>query len=136
MIDVDQEVVLQTLQARAMNAVTLQNDRRLVVAGHTIGLQHLIGERQRAINAGYAIVQHHVGLLPHGTQNLAAGERRSDGIAVGPGMRRKYEAVALFDLLEHILQHSLCLFAARFRFQLHSLFRTRQQFFHARLFTL
>src|ERR1700733_15134042 len=105
MINVDQEAVFQTLKTRAVNAVTLQNDRRLIIAGHVVGLQHLVGERQRAIDPGHAIVQHHVGLLSHGTQNLAARQRRSYGVAVRPRVRRKHESVALLDLLENVLQH-------------------------------
>jgi hypothetical protein len=31
-------------------------------------------------------MQHYVGLLAHGAQDLAASERRSDGIAVRPGV--------------------------------------------------
>jgi hypothetical protein len=50
-------------------------------------------------------MQHHVGLLPHGPQNLTARQRRSDGIAIGPRMRRKHESVALLDLPENVPQH-------------------------------
>src|SRR5260370_15289618 len=105
MIEVDQEAVLQFLQTRAVSAVELQNNRCLIVAGHAIRLHHLIGERQRAIDAWDAVVQHHVGLLPHGPQNLAARQRRSDGVAIGPRVRRQYKPVALFDLLKDLLQH-------------------------------
>ena len=111
MIDADQEAVFQALQAGAVNAVTFQNDRRLVVAGNPIGLHHLIGKRQGAIDPRHAIVQHHVGLLPHGTQNLAARQRRPNGVAIGPGMRGKHESVALLDLMENVLQHPYAFFS-------------------------
>src|SRR4029077_1330707 len=65
---------------------------------------------QRTINSRHAIVEHHVGLLAHRTQDLAARQRRSDGVAIGPSVRSKHEAVALFDLLENILQHEFYAF--------------------------
>src|SRR6202040_3217577 len=71
---------------------------------------HLIGERQRAINTRHAIVQHHVGLLPHGAQNLTTRQSRSDGVAIRPRVRRKHEPVTLLDLMENIPQHNLYAF--------------------------
>src|SRR5580692_2380773 len=67
-----------------------------------------------AMNPRHAVVQHHVGLLSHGSQNLAARERRSHGIAIGPRVRRKHEPVALFDLLENIPQHHYAFFKPGF----------------------
>ena len=93
MIDADQKAVLQALQPRAVDAVTFQNDRGFVIPAHAIGLQHLIRKGQGTINSRDAIMQHHIGLLAHGAQNLAAGQRRSDGISIGARMRRKHEPV-------------------------------------------
>ena len=136
MIDADQKAVFQAFQPRAVNAVTLQNDRRFIIAGNAIGLQHLIGERQRAIDPRHAIVQHHVGLLPHGAQNLAARQRRSNGVAIGPRVRRQHEPVALLDLLENILQHRYAFSLPGFWTGLHPLLRPGQQLFHSRLLPL
>src|ERR1700693_2036297 len=110
MIYADQEAVFQALEPCTVDAVALQNDRRLVVADNAIGPQHLIGERQCAINPRYAVVQHHVGLLPHGAQDLAARQRRSDGVAIRPRVRRKHEPVTLLDLTKNIVQHVLYAF--------------------------
>ncbi len=104
MIDADEKAILETFEARAMDAVALENNRGLVIAVHAIGLQDLIGEGQGAVDSGNAVVQHDVGLLAHGAQDLAAGEGRSDRIAIGTSVRRQHEAIALLDLLKHIPQ--------------------------------
>src|SRR5579862_5186811 len=115
MIDADQESVFQALQAGAMDAVAFENNRGLIVARHMVSLQNLIGKGQSAINSRDSIVQHHIGTLSHGAQNLAAGERRADGVAIRARMRSEHEAVALLDLLENFLQHWLSFLLTRTR---------------------
>src|SRR5882724_8627591 len=44
-------------------------------------------------------------MLAHGAEDLAARQRRADGIAVGPGVRGQHEALVLSDLPEYILEH-------------------------------
>src|SRR5258708_28216276 len=105
MIDADEEAVFEALQPGAMNAVTLENNRGVVVAGNSVGLQHLICKRQRAIDSRYAIVQYHIGLLAHGAQHLAARQRRSNGIAIRTRVRSQHESISLFDMSKNILQH-------------------------------
>ena len=46
MIDADQESVFQACQARAVNAVALQNDCGFVVSLDRVGLNNLIGKRK------------------------------------------------------------------------------------------
>src|SRR5258708_15029590 len=110
MVDADEKPIFQTFKPRAMNAVALENDCRVIVAGNAIGLQYLIGERQRAIDSRYAVVQHHVGLLPHGAQDLATRQRRTNRIAIGACVRGQHESISLLDLLENILQHEFYAF--------------------------
>jgi len=97
-IDADQKLIFQSLKPGAMDAVTFQYDGGFIPAGHTVCLHNLIGKRQGAINAGDSVVQNDIRLLAHFAQNLAAGERRSDGIAIGTRVRREHESFALSDL--------------------------------------
>ena len=46
----------------------------------------------------------------HGTQNLAAGQRRSDGIAIRTRVRSEHEPVTLLDLMENVPQHGYAFF--------------------------
>ena len=74
MVDADQEAVLEARKPRAVNAVTLQNNGGLVISLGRVRLDHLIRERQRAVDARHRIVQHYIGLLAHGAQQLTAGQ--------------------------------------------------------------
>ena len=102
-IDVDQELVLQSLQAGALDAVTLQNDGSLVVAVDGLRLDNFAGVGQRLVNAGHAIAQNDVGFFAHRPQDLAAGQRRTDGVAIRPCVRGQHEPIALLDVLENFL---------------------------------
>ncbi len=104
-IDVDQELVFQSVQAGALDAVTLQDDGSLVVAVDAFRLNNFAGVGQRLINAGHTVAQNDVGLLAHCEQYLAAGQRRTDGIAIRPRMRCQHEPVALLDVLENLFHH-------------------------------
>ena len=110
MVNADQNPVFQTFEARAMNAVAFQNDCRFVTSRDATGLHHLIGKRKRTVDARNTVVQNNIGLLAHGAQNLAAGERRPHGIAVGPGVRSQHESLVLSDLPEHILDVAMPFF--------------------------
>ena len=87
MINADQEAIFQTFQPGAVDAIAFQNNRRLIITVDPIGLQHLIGEREGAINPRHSVVQHHIGLLSHGAQYLATSQRRSNGIPIRPRVR-------------------------------------------------
>ena len=41
----------------------------------------------------------------HGAQDLTAGQRRTDRIAIGSGVRGQHKPVTLFDVFENIFQH-------------------------------
>jgi hypothetical protein len=97
-IDADQESIFQSLKPRAMDTVTLQNDRSFISACHTVCLHNLISEGQRSIDAGNSIVQNDIGLLSHFAQDLAAGKGRSDGVTVGTRVRGKHKSLVLSDL--------------------------------------
>jgi chromosome condensin MukBEF ATPase and DNA-binding subunit MukB len=59
-------------------------------------------------------MQHDVRLLSHGPQNLAAGQRRSDRVAVRPRVRREHEPFTLLDLMENVPQHHCAFFMPGF----------------------
>ena len=105
MIDADQKAIFETVEAGAMDAVALKNDRGLVAASDAAGLHHFIRKWKRPVDAGYAVVQHDVGLLAHRAQNLAAGERRTDSVAIRPGVRCQHESFVLSDLPEYVFEH-------------------------------
>jgi hypothetical protein len=69
-----------------------------------VRLHDLIGERKRTVDAGHSIVQNNVSLLTHGAQNLAASQRRSDCVAIGPGVRRQHKSFVLSNLTEYVRQ--------------------------------
>ena len=54
---------------------------------------------------GHAVAQDDVRLFSHAAQNLAAGQRRSDGIAVRAGMRGENECLPSTDLIQNFVQH-------------------------------
>jgi hypothetical protein len=70
-----------------------------------IRLHHLIGERERTIDARYSVMENDIGLLAHRAQDLAASQRRPDRIAVGASVRSQHEAAVLFDLPKDIREH-------------------------------
>ena len=59
------KLILQSLQARALNAVALQDDGGFVVAVDAVGLDNFVSKRQRLVNTRHAIVQNDLGLLAH-----------------------------------------------------------------------
>ena len=73
-VDADENTILETFEASAMNAVAFQNDRRLVTAHDAARMHDLIGKREGAVDAGDAIVQNNIGVLAHGAQHLAASQ--------------------------------------------------------------
>jgi hypothetical protein len=105
MVNADEETIFEAFQPGAMNAVALEYDGRLITTGYAIRLHHFVGKRQRTVDARNAIVQNDIRLLAHGAKHLAAGQRRSDGVAVGPGMRRQHEALVLSDLPQYVFEH-------------------------------
>src|SRR3984957_10542419 len=110
MVDADQKAVFQALEAGPVNAVALQNDGRFVTARDATGLHHLTGARKRTVEARNPVVQHHIGLLAQGAQNLTAGQRRSHRVAVRAGVRGQHESLMLSDLPQHILNAAMPFF--------------------------
>jgi hypothetical protein len=103
MIDADEKTIFETFEARPVNAVAFENDYRFVSADNAVRLDNLVSEWERTVDARNAIVKHNVGVLAHGAQNLAAGKRRSDGVAIRPGVRGQHETIVLSDLPEYIV---------------------------------
>src|ERR1700722_2571247 len=98
-------MILQSLEPRPVNAVALQNDGCFVAPHHATRLHHLVGKRKRAVNSWDAVVENDIRLLTHGAKNLAAGQRRTNGIAVRASMRRQHESLVLSDLPEYVFEH-------------------------------
>ena len=104
-IDVDEVVLLQAGQAGALHAIAFQDDDRLGLRSVLGGLQHRIAERQRAVDARHAIAEDDVRLFAHAAQNLAAGQRRANRIAIRPGVRGENELLPSADLIQNFVQH-------------------------------
>src|SRR5581483_11219139 len=100
MIDTDQELLVQPIQACALNTVTFQNDCRFKTTIHPIRMHNPVGKRQGPVNAGNGIMHDHFGFLAETAQNLSTGKSRADRIAVGTGVRGQDEALASLDVFE------------------------------------
>jgi hypothetical protein len=98
MINVNKELILQSLQPCALNAIALQKNCCVVIAIYAFGLNDGRSERQLLVNAGYAMAQHHFCLLAHPPQDFLACKTRSDGVAIGAVVRREHKPLAAFDL--------------------------------------
>src|SRR6185437_2920074 len=98
MIDVDQELLFQTIEPRALNAVALQKNCGVVIAIDAFRLNDGRSKRQLLINARHAMAQNYFRSLSHGTENLLTSQARSDGVAVGAVVRGEHKPLAAFDL--------------------------------------
>src|SRR5271166_2544485 len=107
MVDVDEVVALQSGQAGAGHAIALENDRGFRFRGLFNGMQYGVGVGQWPINAGNAIAEHDIRLLAHAAENLAAGQRRSDGVTIGPRMRGEDKLLSSPYLIEDFFEHPL-----------------------------
>jgi hypothetical protein len=106
-VDVDKVVPLKPTQPSTGYAVALENNCRLGLRSMSDLMEHGVGIRQWSINAGNAVAENHVRLFAHTAQNLAAGECRSDGIAIGPRVRGKDKLLPSPYLMQDFFQHSL-----------------------------
>ena len=68
-------------------------------------LNDAVGEGQVLIDAGHAIVHDHVRLLAHATEDLRAGQCRTNAVAVGTGVRGDDQASSSANFLEDLVQH-------------------------------
>ena len=85
-IDVDDVVLVESAEFGAGNAVALENDGRFRIRRLPDVAEDRIGVRQRTVNPGNTVAQHNLRLLAHAAQDLAASQRRSDGVTVWPRM--------------------------------------------------
>ena len=126
MIDVNQKALFQPFKACALNAVAFQDDGGFVLPVYPIALNNSVRERQRPIHTWHAVAQHNIRLFAHRVQNLAAGQSRTNRIAIRTRMRRQKKALALLDVFENFSQHTTS------NFQLLYLSGTLQQFVNSR----
>ena len=96
----------QSLKPRALNAVAFQDNSGFVFPVYSIALDNSVRERQRPIHSRHTIAQHNFRFFAHRAENLAAGQRRTDRIAIRPRMRRQQETVAPLDMFENFSQHT------------------------------
>jgi len=82
MIHVDAEQPVQSVQPGAAQAVALQHENTVILAGHDRCRANLAGARQFAIQEGHTVGQVAIGLLAHGAQNLHAAQHAAHGITV------------------------------------------------------
>src|SRR5580700_3461073 len=71
MVNVDQKTVFQTLETGTLNTVALQNNGSFVIAFDANGAYNRVGKRQWLINARHPVMQNDIGVLAHGSQDLA-----------------------------------------------------------------
>ena len=83
MIDVDQEIALQALQAGAGQAVTLEDHCRVVAAVHMSGMDDALGMGKRPVDNGNRVAEDDVGALAHEAQDLGQRERGAYSVAIG-----------------------------------------------------
>ena len=105
MINVDEEVAFQAVQARALNGIAFQDDGGFVLAVHARRLQHAVGKGQRAVDDGHAVVQHGLGSFAHLAQDSAKGEHGTHRVAIGARVRGQQELAAPLDLAQDLGQH-------------------------------
>src|SRR4029077_4851591 len=77
-----------------------------IVSVHPIFLNNLLRKRQGLVNSRHTIAQNDFCLLAHRTQDLTAPQRRTDSVAVRPGVRSQHKPMALFDLPENFFEHA------------------------------
>ena len=85
-IDVDEELLLQTAKMGALYAIALQHDGGLVMPVDGGGVNHAFCEWQWLVNHRNWVVQHNFGLLAQLMKDLRAGQHRADGVAIRTGV--------------------------------------------------
>src|SRR5579864_8465339 len=108
MVNIDQEILFQTLQARALHVIAFEQNGGVVTAVHTLGLNHSLSERQLLIYARNAVAKDNLREFAHATQNFAARERGSNRVTIRTRVRREYKPLALLNLLENFVDHAQC----------------------------
>ena len=99
MVDIDKETVFQSLQARALYAVTLQNDGRVAITINVGAMKDAFRVWQHFVDHRDTIAHDYLGALTHLAQDLGKGQRRAYGVAVRPRVRCNQKTPALFNLL-------------------------------------
>jgi len=90
--------MVQPSQTRPLDAVAFKNDRGLIIAVHAVSLHYRVSKWQRAVYAGHTVMKHNIRLFAHSAQNLAAGERGTNGVPIRARVRGKQELIPLADV--------------------------------------
>src|SRR5579864_1812730 len=108
MVDIDQEIFFQTLQARALHVIAFEQNGSVIIAIHPLSLNHSLSERQLLIYTRNAVAKDDLRLFSQTAQNFTAGKRRANRVTVRPRVRRQNESLALRNLLENLVDHAQC----------------------------
>jgi hypothetical protein len=73
-INADQETILKSFETSALNAIALEQNRRVIISGDSIRVNHVRSEGQALVNARDRIAHYHFGVLTHETQDLRASQ--------------------------------------------------------------
>ena len=98
-IDVDEEVLFQSLDAGALHAVTLQDDGSLVF---TVDLQSMhdgVRKRERLIDHRNVIAHHDLSRFAHLLQNAGKSQQRANGVAIRTGVGGEHKFSALLNVM-------------------------------------
>src|ERR1700728_628229 len=99
MIHIDEESAFETAQPRALNAIALQHDDRVIVAFEAREAPDRWRAGESAIDEGHRIGGDQIGVLAQLSQHHPAGQHGADGIAIGPRVRADGEALTAADHL-------------------------------------
>src|ERR1700758_787075 len=102
-IDADEEFLFQAVQASALKAVALQDDRGFVVSIYALRLHYPLSEREALINARHGIVQDYDCFFAQAAQRLPAGQCRTNGVTVRSSMRCEHESAGLLEMFKHFV---------------------------------
>ena len=104
MIDVDDKHPVHAVDAGPCRAVALQDDRRIIAAGHDRAyLPDGPDAGERTVHRRDGIRQGHVDLLAHLFKDAAHRQHGADCIAVRAGVGHDKEAIAYAERLEDVL---------------------------------
>ena len=97
MIDVNGELIGETLYARPFDVRAFDDKYGIVFAIDLDNLPDLVRTRKRAIGNRYLISRDDLSRLIQRTQQPAQSERLSDAITIGPDVRGDRKALLIFN---------------------------------------
>src|SRR5207237_2900974 len=100
MVDVDQKALLESLKARALDTVALQDNHGFRGRfRHILRMQDYLSVWKRIVDQGNGIAHDHLSDFSHLPEHLIKGEQRSNGVPIGASVRGEQKGVPLLYLL-------------------------------------